>query len=175
MRIHSDILTGQDIHYAMRRAGHAVQAAYTEHGSRRRDHAFNVTLTGTSSRRPNSGNRGAGSYGGDYAATWDEWGMFLAELFRRDPAAVVPDIYESGEHFRWVTGARFDTLTPEQQHGAAGHKWSGSYPNITGVYYVAECLGRKGKPCTATTRRMAHGHTFDEIADPRDFDGMEGV
>lgn len=174
MRIHTDILTTRDIELAAVRAGDFVRVTVTEHGSRKRARAFNVTLTGTSSRRPNNGT--SGEYDPDaYAATWDEWGMFLGELFRRDPGAVVPNVYESGEHFRWVTGARFDTLTPDQQHGAAGHKWSGAYPNLTGAYFVAECLGNKGKPCAATTRHMARGHQFAEISDPRDFDGMEGV
>lgn len=183
MRIHSDTLTITDIYQAAAIAGGGdyrtspVLVEVTQHGSRKRARAFNVSLMGTSSRRPNNaaGGRFADGRGDAHAATWDEWGMFLAELFRRDPAAIVPNVYESGEHFRWVTGARFDTLTHDQQHGATGHKWSDSYPNITGVYYVAECTGRKGKPCSATTRRMAHGHAFAELTDPRDFDGMEGV
>lgn len=177
MRIHTDRLTHQDVIEAARRAGrYTVNVRFTEHGSQRRDHAFNVSLTGTSSRRPNNaaGGRFANGLSDAHAATWDEWGMFLAELFRRDPAAVVPKIYESGEHFRWTTGARFDTLTPAEQHGAAGHKWSGRYPNITGVYTVAECLGRKGKPCAATIREMRGGHAFAEISG-QSFAELEGV
>lgn len=181
MRIHTDILTESDLYQAAARAGDGVRVEMTEHGSRKRARAFDFQLSGTSTRRRNTGNYGAAgeaSYWGpdrSHAATWDEWGMFLGELFRRDPGAVVPNVYESGEHFRWVTGARFDTLTPDQQHGAAGHKWSGAYPNLTGAYYVAECLGNKGKPCAATTRHMARGHQFAEISDPRDFQGLEGA
>ena len=172
MRIHSDTLTHQDMIEAARTAGrYTVRVSFTEHGSRSRSRAFNVTLSGTGSRHrqwvrdgdtlpPN-------------AATWDEWGMFLAELFRRDPNAIAGS-YESGEHFRWVTGARFDTLTPADQHGAAGHKWSGAYPNLTGVYTVAECLGNKGKPCTATVRQRRHGHAFAEI-EGKSFRELEGV
>lgn len=170
MRIHSDVFVIDDIHAAAERAGAGVRVKFTVHGSRSRARAFNVTLTGTSSRVPGWGK----GEPGEHAATWDEWGMFLAELFRRDPDAVAPSAYESAEHFRWVTGARFDTLTPADQHDGAGHKWSGSYPNLTGVYYVAECIGRKGYHCTATVRRMAHGHTFDEIAG-HTFAELEGV
>jgi hypothetical protein len=166
MRIHTDSLTEKDIYEATARAGSAVRVVVTEHGSRSRARAFNVTLSGTSSRRRNTGNYGAAgedSYWGpdrSHAATWDEWGMFLAELFRRDPNAVVPNIYESAEHFRWVTGARFDNLTPPYQHGGAGHRWGRPRRNVTGVYSVAECTS-----CEAMTRRMAYGHTFAEIAD----------
>lgn len=182
MRIHSDILTISDVYQAATIAGggdhrtSSVLVEVTQHGSRQRARAFNLSLTGTSSRRPNNaaGGRYAHGLGDAHAATWDEWGMFLAELFRRDPAAVVPKIYESGEHFRWVTGARFDTLTPADQHDGAGHKWSGYYPNITGVYYVAECTGRKGHHCTATTRYMARGHQFAEISG-QSFAELEGV
>lgn len=172
MRIHTDKLTETDVYQAARRAGEAVRVTVTEHGSKSRARAFNVTLTGTSSRRPNNGTGGRYRDGvgtDDYAATWDEWGMFLGELFRRDPAAVVPNVYESGEHFRWVTGARFDNLTPLYQHGRAGHKWSGRYPNVTGVYYISECRG-----CEATHRRMAHGHAFAEISG-QDMTDLEGV
>lgn len=182
MHIHTDKLTHSDIVDAVRGAGVEISpnvwtvrltdAGVKHHGSRSRARAFRFQVQGTSSRAP-GWNRS--EHQGQKAATWDEWGMILAELFRRDPDAFVPDVYESGEHFRWVTGARFDTLTPANQHDGAGHKWSGAYPNITGVYYVAECTGRKGYHCTATVRHMAHGHTFAEISDPRDFDGMEGV
>jgi hypothetical protein len=157
MRIHTDSLTISDIYAATKNAGPRVDVEVRQHGSRSRARAFNVTLTGTSPRRTNSGKRGAGD---EHAATWDEWGMFLAELFRRDPNAVAPNAYESGEHFRWVTGARFDNLTPAYQHGGAGHRWSGAYPNATGTYYVVECTS-----CEAIMRRMEYGHTFAEIAD----------
>lgn len=179
MHIHTDKLTHADIVDAVRGAGVEISpnvwtvrltdAGVKHYGSRSRARSFRFMVQGTSSRAPGF-NRA--EFPGQKAATWDEWGMILAELFRRDPYAFVPDVYESGEHFRWVTGGRFDTLTPDQQHGAAGHEWSGSYPNPTGVYYVTECTGND---CTATTRYMAHGRTFAEISDPRDFDGMEGV
>jgi hypothetical protein len=166
MRIHTDSLTEKDIYEATARAGSAVRVVVTEHGSRSRARAFNVTLSGTSSRRRNTGNYGAAgedSYWGpdrSHAATWDEWGMFLAEIFRRDPNAVVPNAYESGEHFHWSTGDRFLYLTPPHQHGGSGHRWSGAYPNATGTYYVVECTS-----CEAIMRRMEYGHTFAEIAD----------
>lgn len=170
MRIHTDTLTPADLAAAVKRAGlKPSNLAFTEHGSRKRARAFNVTLTGTSSRRSNPGASGASFR--PRAATWDEWGMFLAHLFAIDPDAHVPGIYESGDHFRWVTGARFDTLTPADQHGRTGHRWSRYYPNITGVYFVAECTS---EGCTATTRYMAHGRQFAEISG-QSFRELEGV
>lgn len=123
MRIHSDILTERDIYEAMGRAGDSVRGTVTIHGSRSRAHAFNVNLTGTSSRRTNPGTSDA--YWGvdrDRAATWDEWGMFLSELFRRDPNLTIPSAYPTAGDFDRMTGGRYDTLTPEHQH--RNHKWN---------------------------------------------------
>lgn len=145
MRIHTDTLTVTDIYAAAARAGGGdyrtspVLADVTEHGSRSRARAFNVTLSGTSGRRQNPGH-GGGSRDLQ-AATWDEWGMFLAELFRRDPNAVVPKVYDGAEHFQNVTDQRFDTLTPENQH--RDHKWefggSASYGARTAI--IRTCAG----------------------------------
>lgn len=152
MRIHTDTLTARDIYDAADRAGDAVSVTFTQHGSRSRARAFNVTLTGSSSRRPNSGGYGAGGYGDTYAATWDEWGMFLAELFRRDPAMIAGSpgrpVYADAEHFHWTTGGRFHALTPAYQHGKAGHRWEYQGPSASGNYSISACTS-----CTATTRR----------------------
>jgi hypothetical protein len=81
MRIHcSNDVTTSTIYAAARHA--RVDVTITEHGSRSRDHAFNVKLEGESRRRPNGGASGAGS---GYAATWDQWGVFLAFIFDVDP------------------------------------------------------------------------------------------
>lgn len=121
MRIHSDILTARDIYRATSARGMTgVYAEVTSHGSRKRHHAFNLMLTGTSSRRPNSGNRGADS--DDYAATWDEWGMVLAELYAIDPN-MDATYYASADDFHWKTGGRFYSLTAVDQHGRGGHRW----------------------------------------------------
>ena len=154
MRIHSDTLTVTDIYQAATAAGPAVRVEVTEHGSRSRVKAFRVTLTGTSSRRPNNGTGGrfrdGVETGGDYAATWDEWGIFLGELFRRDENATVPNVYENGEHFRWATCARFDDLDPAEQCSRSGHKWSYAVDVATGSYYVHQC---QREDCDATERR----------------------
>lgn len=158
MRIHTDTLTASDLQAAAQLAG--VTLSYSNHGSRSHRGAVDVTLSGSSGRMPNTGNRGAASYGSSPAATWDEWGIFLGELFRRDPDAVAPRVYFSGEHFRWATGARFDTLTPADQHKR--HRWQYNGESVTGAYSVHECK------CGALLRRASspehwHAYIADEV------------
>lgn len=107
MRIHTDILTRHDLTVAMGELGPSVYLETTAHGSRKRDHAFEVTLTaddgwdsrGNKRRRTNSGKIGAGVY---TAATWYEWGDFFAALFRVDPRAVIGP-YDGLEDFEHQT------------------------------------------------------------------------
>ena len=103
MRIHANTLTLADIHAAAKLA--RVDYEVTSHGSRSRGHAFNVKLTGESRRRPNGGNYGADR--DDYAATWDQWGVFLAELFARDASLTIPSAYADGEEYARRTADRF--------------------------------------------------------------------
>lgn len=95
MRIHSDKLTADDL-VRTARAMPGVYIEITEHGSRKRDHAYEVTMYADPgkdrhgiTRRYKTG----GAYGttdGRYRAlTWVEWGDFICELFRRDPEAIV--------------------------------------------------------------------------------------
>ena len=51
-------------------------------GSRKRDHGFTVYLEGSSPRRSQH-DRDA------YAATWDEWGIWIAALYDIDPEAII--------------------------------------------------------------------------------------
>ena len=105
MRIHTDHLTESNIYNAARFARVDV-VKLARHGSRSRDHAFDVKLEGESRRRPNGGCSGAG-YASGYAATWDQWGVFLAILFDVDPGMFTP--YDSNRHaFRVRTDRRFD-------------------------------------------------------------------
>lgn len=154
MRLHTDTLTRADLHAAIARAGLEVHnLTATEHGSRSHTRAWNVHLTGTSSRRPNNGNTDA------YAATWDEWGMFFAELYRRDPQMLAgtagAPIYRDAPDFHAVTGDRFHALTPDEQHGGAGHKWEVTVPGE-----IVECVGKRAcgayrEQHMATRRRRA--------------------
>lgn len=108
MRIHSDVITSDDIHRAALIARVDYDGGrFTIHGSRSRARAFNVLLTGESRRRPNSGARGAGDL---YAATWDQWGVFLGYLFGIDPDMLTP-YYADAADFDYKTDGRFDPNT----------------------------------------------------------------
>lgn len=145
MRLHTNTLTTADVYAAV--AGRSVvtdgplpgvTVDVMAHGSRSHTRSLEVRLTGTSGRRTNAGNRGAGD---DYAASWDEWGMFLARLFDADPNMIVGTvgrpIYAGGEHFNWATGNRYVALTPEDQH--RNHKWEHAGTAATRAYSVSEC------------------------------------
>ena len=139
MRIHTNTLTDQDIRDAARRAGVDLYRM-TAHGSRRRARAYDVILEGTG----RTGTR----YGQNtdmIAATWDEWDIFLAELFRRDDRLTIPRVYEDGEHFRWATYGRYDGLTPDRQH--VRHRWERHGHTASGSYTSSGCR------CGATVRR----------------------
>lgn len=133
MRIHTNTLTAVDVYTAAGIAGATVETL-TEHGSRSRARAFNVKLSGSSSHRPND--RGRSDC---YAATWDEWGIFLAELFKRDDSVTVPNVYPDAEVFHWMTGNRFESLTLAAQH--RNHRWEYSGESVTGSYFVRQCSG----------------------------------
>jgi len=101
MKLHSDILTATDVRDALDRAkqrgnvDRLVDFMILEpRGSRSRKNGFEVRLEwlgekqkGDGRHWTNSGNGGANSYrngNGTYAATYDEWGWFIAELFDKD-------------------------------------------------------------------------------------------
>lgn len=149
MRIHSDTLTRNDLADAATRAGVTFYRFETR-GSRSRARAHDVILEGTG----RTGTR----YGQNtdmIAATWDEWGIFLAELFRRDPGMTIPRVYEDAEQFRWATGGRFDELTPAEQH--IRHKWERDGFSAGNGYGVSECK------CGAVHRWLYRG-TWSDIS-----------
>ena len=101
MRLHTDNLTYRDLIEALPSGVHAHIIAK---GSRKRDHAFEVTLyvldkDALHRRFGNSGGYGASD---EVAATWDEWGVWMAALYELDPNAIV-GWYESYGHFLSVT------------------------------------------------------------------------
>ena len=130
MRIHSDVLTENDIREAIH-AGGMTAVDFTKlvpKGSRKRARAFEVGLTGSSNRRTNPGN---GSSDRPKAAAWDEWGIFIHALFVKDPSAIVGDYNGDGE-FDYRTMGRFDNLTAPFIH--VDHRWE-----FSGVVGVFEC------------------------------------
>lgn len=82
MRIHTDNLGHQDIAGAAAKA-HVDLIKIEACGSRKRDHAFEVGLSGSSARQSQTRT--------DFparAATWDEWGNFIDALFEREPTLI---------------------------------------------------------------------------------------
>ena len=150
--------------------------AFSEHASRTHARAFEIQLSGDSSRGPNSGQFGAGD--DRKAATWDQWGTFLSALFEVDPAARVggakSPIYIDRDHFHWSTGGRYlgtpddngvrrvDAPTGTFLTAGKGyhrqHKWTSGGSSVTGAYYVSECA------CGAIVRRVAYGRSWSEIS-----------
>lgn len=152
MRIHTR-LDRATIEQAARSAG-AGLLRLSEHGSRSAPRAFEVILSG-------NGITG-GQYGtlGGRSATWDEWGIFLGALYRRDAQAKAGP-YLNAEHFEWSTGGRYDlAFTPACQH--LRHKWARTGHVVTGSYAVSECA------CGAVQRWLTPGHTWADIAGETD-------
>lgn len=136
MRIHTNTLTEADIRAMV--PSTAYVGKLTTHGSRSHARAFDLNLGGSG--------RTGGQWGqtDGKAATWDEWGMFLAALYKADPNAKTP-YYTSASHFHRVTGGRFFTLKPDAQHFQ--HRWEYASPR----YFT--CRGSKGHACAATLNR----------------------
>lgn len=141
MKVHSDTLSPLIMHHAAVETGVTLEKC-VEKGSRKRKRGFEFSLSGSSNRRPNSGRNGADD--DRFAATWDEWGMFLNRLFEADPNATMT-YYEDQDDFRWQTDRRFDTLKPADQ--CRNHKWEYDGTVATGSYSVHSCT-----KCLATRR-----------------------
>lgn len=126
MRIHTDVLSADDFSHSLadekRAARIAISVGFkelSEHRSTSRHRGFEVQLgsykkiEGDGRRIGNSGSYGAMS--GEYAATYDEWGWFLAALYREDPNMIVGSkknpIYKDQSDFRFRTGFSYN---PEQ-------------------------------------------------------------
>jgi hypothetical protein len=122
MRLHTNTHTMTTIEDALRRAKGKGKVAYhvglfvlTPHRSQSRTHAFElrlgteVKIKGDKRTFLNSGTRGADT--SIYAATYDEWGWFLAEVFAADPDAAC-DRYTGERNFHEVTRHAYH-LTPD--------------------------------------------------------------
>lgn len=100
MRIHTTA-DRLDVATAARKAGIYLEK-FNTHGSRSHRHAFEVIASGESPHRINSG-----KFGHEYAASWDQWGIFLAAIYAVDPTAK-SWAYTDADDFHAKTGHRFD-------------------------------------------------------------------
>lgn len=117
--MHSDTLTSNDIIEALHRAkatGNVDRQVDFEvldgRGSRTRKNGYEIRLAwygekvkGDGRRWTNSGTSGSDT-GGFYAATYDEWGWFIDELFNADPDMVFGH-YKDRETFDSMTRNKF--------------------------------------------------------------------
>lgn len=135
MRIHTNTLVHTDFHRMVADLP-GVYVEVSARGSRSHARAFEIRLTGTSTRRTMDNT--------DQAATWDEWGVFFARLFNMDRQALAGSVkspaYKNGADFHYKTGMRFVSLDmPTDTHQQ--HRWE--YDN--GAHACTKC--------SATTRR----------------------
>lgn len=122
MRIYSDTLDVADLHEAARRVNDdypgcvvyvSDDAKLVDKRVRRIERAKLRSHRGI--YHSNTGDHGAGS---EMAASWTEWGWWLAYLFAWDPAMRAGE-YASVDDFHRKTGNRFiDTRTPRQRQVA---------------------------------------------------------
>lgn len=112
MKVYSDTLTPADFAHALQGAQAAgligpsvFLAELDEKPARKAARLYVVQLAAVSKmpgekrRRVNTGSTGAGDV---FAATWDEWGYFMAEVFARDESAVFGP-YDGVDSFREMT------------------------------------------------------------------------
>ncbi len=129
MKIHSNVLTHDHFADAVRHASSRGQGIVwttreDERGSRSRARAFDVALVsdGTVQRhRPQSWTGDAS----EYAATWDQWGWFLASVFAVDPDAIAGP-YKGIDDFRRKTdGAYLVAFVGKPIDCPPGRTWVG--------------------------------------------------
>lgn len=146
MRIHSDILTQHDLTIASNLAG-TWHIRRTNHNSRKRAAAFDVALSGSSPSRAQADRE-------QYAASWDEWGMYLAALYRRDPKMVTP-YYADADDFHFQTHNRFREFDRSEHHNRHNWEHAGIYRRQGGDVTFFICKGsRSHQECDAEMHRV---------------------
>lgn len=111
--------------YAAANAAGVCLYRFDVRGARTHAHGYNVHLEGSSGRATNSGHFGAGSHP---AATWDEWGVFLAHLFAVDPTTDAT-YYKGRDDFDLQTGERYTPTGLAESHTPCRtHKWEYAAP-----------------------------------------------
>ena len=107
MKIHTNVLTARTIFASVPEGCYLAyfttldgrETNLDQVGSRSHDRAYVVRLSGTSKNAM----RGLP----DHAATWDEWGIFIAELFKLDPDAKIGQ-YKTHDDFLAYTADMYN-------------------------------------------------------------------
>lgn len=112
MRIHSDTIPRGSLSGLIADLPGVYIDHFSEHGSRKRARGIEVRLVGNS---PYLNMAKTGK-----AATWDEWGVFMARIFNLDPFAIIGG--ETEADFNLRTNYRFEADgLPGDTH--ARHNW----------------------------------------------------
>lgn len=139
MRIHLNHGTPDTLLSTAARTAGVAFDKYKKGGSRSHFWGYTIILEGESGRHTNSGSYGART--DSEAATWDQWGIFLAVIFEADPGAKT-DSYANAEDFHRKTGGRFDMhniadLDPDAlvtsqsslDYKITAHRWTPDFEN----------------------------------------------
>ena len=129
MRLHTNVLTYGDIVNAARFA--RVDWSIDERGSRSHVRSFDVKLRGESRRNAMFSWKTENPMGNEKAATWDQWGVFFAHLFRRDPRMVAGSVkrpnYADNTASSWRrSGASSRKAFPADYHGDHTFRYEGT-------------------------------------------------
>jgi hypothetical protein len=150
MRLHTMITDEHAIRDAIRAAG-ARPIELSRHRSRLGDVGWEVKLAGCSPYRTQSDPD-------EYAASWDQWGVFLAALYDHDPDMVVGSgwkyaVYRDACAFHYATGHRFEDGRPEVIHHAHRFRPARPYEAVCSVTVGPDGRrARGGELCGAVTR-----------------------
>lgn len=120
MKIHSDTLSFDDIQAAVPEGCYLAVFNHKDfgrtrcgyEGSKCREHGFVVRLSGSS--KYNMRNLS------EKSATWDEWGNFIANLYDRDPNAMIGH-YGSRDEFIRQTTNEFNRISRNRPDLAPTH------------------------------------------------------
>lgn len=107
MKLHTDRLDSFEVLAMLDKAGLSDEGVWadtcTPKGSRSRKRAFDVHLSATPGKdRFGKARRAPQTPNGARAATYDEWGLFIAQVFRLDPDAIFGP-YKGRDHFNELT------------------------------------------------------------------------
>ena len=137
MRIHTNENTMSNI-FAAARMARVDLDVLESYKSKTHDAAFEVILSGESRRRQNTGKS---SRERNFAATWDQWGVFLSFLFRIDPDMRCGDT----KHPQYANAADFEEKTDNRFAGrdavcnCGGIRETGAYGYDTNNTHAGSC------------------------------------
>ena len=105
MRIHTNVLAEKELASHLGMPDDVTIHVVSKHGSRTHRIAYEVALRGEGKRHRKAPNTRDESMPGK-AATWDDWGQYLANLYRMD-GTMIAGPYKGRDHFHAVTNNKY--------------------------------------------------------------------